>query len=122
MSAAPSTPTIAVERLLSLGSRITDSYVEVHGSCLSTAPAPERSRLVYLMLPEDTGYVRINVVTSANGATIDIIDLVRGLPSGAQWSATQTHANSDAVTRAFATISDHAPVLGSLSTDGPGRA
>jgi hypothetical protein len=118
VSAAPTTPTIAVERLLSLRSRITDSYVHAHGSCVPTAPRPERSRLVYLMLPEDTGYVRINVVTSANGATVEMIDLVRGLPLGGQWSATQAHATADVVTRAFATISDHAPLLGSLSATG----
>jgi hypothetical protein len=115
---APITTTIDAGRMLSLESRITDAYVTAHGSCLTTGLRPERSRLLYLMLPEDTAYLRLNVVSSANGVTVEMIDFVRGLPSGAQWSATQRGAKDPVVTRTFASISDHAPLMGELAADG----
>jgi hypothetical protein len=105
--------------MLSLAQRFTDANIGAHGSCLATAARPERSRLLYFIMSEDTAFIRLNVVTSADGARVELIDFVRGLPAGGQWSATQARLHDPVVTRTFASISDHAPRVGSLVGYGP---
>ena len=119
-AAAPATAGIVdVARMLSLAQYITDTNVGAHGSCLATAARPERSRLLYLIVSEDTAFIRLNVVTSADGARVGLIDFVRGLPTGGQWSATQARLHDPVVTRAFASISDHEPRVSSLGGYSP---
>jgi hypothetical protein len=104
--------------MLDFASWITDPQFTAHGSCIKTGSSPDRSRLVYLIRAEEAAYIRLNVVTAPDGSEIQLIDLVRGSADGTQWSATQRRAGDAVVTRGFASISDHAPVVGSLAGDG----
>jgi hypothetical protein len=104
--------------MLDVASRITDANVNANGSCLATAARPDRSRLLYLIVSEDTAFIRLNVVTSTDGAQVEMIDFVRGLPSGGQWSATQPHPHDQLVARTFASSSDRSPKIGYFGADG----
>ncbi len=114
---ASSTGPIDPRHMLDLERYLNESYVAMHGACLESDSRPDRSRLLYVMMPEDTAYIRLTVVSPANGGEIELIDLVRGLPDGGQWAATQLQPNAPAVTRLYKTISDHAPVVSSLTAD-----
>ena len=114
---APSGGPVDPRRMLDLERYLNDGYVAMHGSCLETDSRPDRSRLIYVMMPEDTAYFRLTVVSPANGGEIELIDFVRGLPNGGQWAATQLQANAPAVTRLFKSISDKAPIISSLPAD-----
>jgi len=119
-TAAEATRETAVDasRMLSLTQYINDANVGEHGTCLATATRPDRSRLIYLVIPEDTAFIRFNVVTSADGAGIQLIDFLRGLPNGGQWSATQARSHDAVVSRTFASITDHAPRIITFGGDG----
>jgi hypothetical protein len=105
-------------RLLDIASQIDDQQMAANGSCLKTGSPPERSRLLYMILPRDSSHLRLNVVTSSDGNRVNMIDLVRGSGAGTLWAATQIGATASIVTRAFTSISDRAPTLGSLPADG----
>ena len=117
MPSVPSGGPVDPRHMLDLERFLNDGYVAMHGSCLETDARPDRSRLLYVMMPEDTTYIRLTVVSPANGGEIELIDLVRGLPNGGQWAATQLQPNAPAVTRLFKSISDKSPIVSSLTAD-----
>jgi hypothetical protein len=102
---AAEAPAPDVMHLLDLDASVIPINVESHGTCISL-DAARRSRVVYLMLPAESSYVRLAVV--ASHGPIDLVDLVRGIPDGRIWTATLD--GSHATARLFKSASDKAPV------------
>ncbi len=112
ISVAEPAPLPDVTRLLNLDASVTPINVAAHGSCIAI-DADRRSRVVYLMLPAESSYVRLAVV--APHGSVDVVDLVRGIPDGRIWSATFNASRRSATARLFASANDKAPV----TTDWP---
>jgi hypothetical protein len=100
-----------------------DRFKTVGGTCIKTDPEPGRSRILYAVLPSESTYVRLNVV-SVDGRRLDMIELVRGVSGGGGariWTA-MTHGRNGQlgpiVTELFASASDKAPTTTELPVDG----
>ncbi len=93
-------------RLLDLGAAVNPTNVAARGTCISI-DAERRSRVVYLMLPAESSYVRLAVVSPRE--PIEMVDLVRGIPDGRIWSATYDGARRSATARLFASANDKSP-------------
>src|SRR5215467_3437301 len=74
-----------VMRLLALDAALSPANAGARMTCIPIDAAGQ-SRLIYMLLPAESSYVRLTVV-SARGA-IEMVDLVRGIPDGRIWSAT----------------------------------
>jgi hypothetical protein len=90
------------------------NFQSSRGTCLRTDPDAGSSRLVYLQLPSDTAYLRINVVSGRG--SLEMVELVRGVSGGRIWSAT---LGSALVVHTFASASDHSPLTVQLPSSGP---
>lgn len=93
--------------MLDLAASINPTYVAAHGTCIPI-DAEGRSRLIYLMLPAESSYVRLSVIAPSHGP-VDMIDLVRGVPDGRIWSATLERSRRQATSRLFLSANDKAP-------------
>ena len=98
---------VDVMRMLDLVGSINPTYVAAHGTCIPI-DGEGRSRLIYLMLPAESSYVRLDVVAPSRGP-IELIDLVRGVPDGRIWAATLDHPRQPAKARLFASANDKTP-------------
>jgi hypothetical protein len=94
--------------LLRLDAWVAPSNVAVNGTCIPI-DATGRSRLIYLMLPAESSYVRMTVVAEPRGP-ITMVDLVRGIPDGRIWSATLEGPRAAVTARLFASANDKTPV------------
>jgi hypothetical protein len=94
-------------RLLRLDASVAPANVATYGTCI---PIDEsgRSRVVYLMLPAESSYVRLTVV-GRPGEPIEMADLVRGIPDGRIWSAT-LNGRRGATAHLFASANDKSPI------------
>jgi hypothetical protein len=125
------TPAEAVDRTpvdpvgaLALARYFTDDgFRSVGGACIKTDPEPGRSRIIYALLPSESTYVRLNVI-SLDGRRVDMIELVRGVTGGGGariWTAI-THARDGRlgpiVTELFASANDKAPATSEIPADG----
>lgn len=66
-------------RAVDIAPLLTEALVAQQGTCFLTASGPERSRLVYSLLPSQASYLRLTVVASPDGARPVMVDLARGL-------------------------------------------
>jgi hypothetical protein len=94
--------------LLRLEAFVSPGNVAANGTCIPF-DASGRSRLIYLMLPAESSYVRLSVVARPGGP-IDLVDLVRGIPDGRIWEATLEGPRGATTARLFASASDKSPV------------
>jgi hypothetical protein len=104
--AAASTRPVDALHLLELGAAVNPSNVAERGTCLAL-DAERRSRLIYLLLPAESSYIRFAIVS--HRGQVDMIDLVRGIPDGRIWTATFEGAGGPATERLFASASDKKP-------------
>ena len=114
--AAPAGPVDAMH-MLDLAGSINPTYVAAHGTCIPI-DAAGRSRLIYLMLPAESSYVRLSVVAPAHGS-VEMIDLVRGVPDGRMWAATLEHPRQPARSWLFASANDKTPATEEWSDQDP---
>lgn len=103
--AAPTPPDVM--HLLRLEGLVSPGNVAANGTCIPF-DASGRSRLIYLMLPAESSYVRLTVVARPGGSA-DMVDLVRGIPDGRIWSATLEGPRGTTTARLFASANDKAP-------------
>lgn len=102
-----------------LAAVITQSLVAQQGSCLPTAPAPGRSRLIYSLLPSQASYLRLTVVTSPDGARPVMVDLARGLTGGRILYATLAPGAGLVRLQTFRSASDRHPLVTDLPLGDP---
>jgi hypothetical protein len=106
-AARASAPLPDVMRLLRLDASVAPTNVASFGTCIPI-DGTGRSRVVYLMLPAESSYVRLTVVARPGGP-IEMVDLVRGIPDGRIWSATLDRRRG-ATARVFASANDKSPI------------
>ena len=95
-------------RMLDLSSAVNPANVAARGTCIPI-DVEGRSRLIYLILPAESSYVRLTVVARPR-KPIEMVDLVRGIPDGRIWSATLDGPHRPVTARLYSSASDKAPV------------
>ncbi|HKW12065.1 MAG TPA: hypothetical protein VJO33_16885 [Gemmatimonadaceae bacterium] len=90
---------------------VTDSLIAREGTCLQIERAPARSRLIYSLLPAESSYLRLAVVTSPDGARPVMVDLARGLTGRRILYATLAPGAGLVRLRKFRSASDQHPLV-----------
>ncbi len=110
---------VNIANALDLSQVLTAGYVAAHGSCIPTASAPARSRLLHVLIPDQSSYLRLNVVTSPDGSRPELIDLARGVGGTRIWYATVERGASTVRTETFVNQGDKKPVVTELPFSDP---
>ncbi len=110
---------VNVANALSLSEVLTADYVAAHGSCVSTAAAPARSRLLHILIPDQSSYLRLNVVTSADGSRPEMIDLARGAGGSRIWYATLDRGATSVRMETFVNQGDKHPNVAEVALGDP---
>ncbi len=110
--------TVNVAHALDLQAFLSPKYIANNGSCIATEPAPARSRMIYVLAPDRSLYVRFNVVTSRDGSRLEMLDLARGVGDRRIWYATLGRGSRIMQARTFASQADKNPVVIDLPIEG----
>jgi hypothetical protein len=91
------------------------AFQSLQGTCIRTDD--NGSRILYALLPNDTAYIRLNVVGSER--SLALVELVRGVAGGRIWTAAWHPASGTPIAlQTFASASDRSPLTLQAAANG----